>query len=135
MHLLFDAPHLTIWHDTTNQWLYVEWKGQQDLDLIKESCNYVLQNVPLTGYNKILNDSTLAEGNWTAASEWLGRELLPLLSTIGFTHMAWIYSTDFNSRFSIDSTLRCATGLAVVMFDDLDAAYTWLKHADELNAA
>jgi len=91
-----------------------------------------LRHVPLTGSHKILNDSTQAVGNWTAAAEWLGQDLFPQLSAAGFTHMAWVYATDFNSRFSIDSTLRCATCLTIVTFDDLDAACTWLQHADEL---
>jgi hypothetical protein len=132
MHSLFDSPHLTLWHDCTNQWLYVEWKGKQELETIKEICDYVLQHVPLTGFTKVLNDSTQAVGNWTAAAEWLGRDLFPRLSAVGFTHMAWVYALDFNSRFSIDSTLRCANSLTIVTFDDLDAACTWLQHADEL---
>jgi hypothetical protein len=135
MHSLYESPYLTVWHDCTNQWLYIEWNGKQELSEIKESCSYVLQNVPLTGIHKILNDSTQAVGNWTAASEWLGKELFPLLASQGFTHMAWVYAADFNSRFSIDATLRCASGLAIVTFDYLDAACTWLQHADELHSA
>lgn len=135
LHLLFDCAHLSVSYDCTNHWLYGEWKGEQELCKIKESCALALQQLPPIEIRGILNDSTQAVGNWTAAAEWLGQELFPLLATKGFTHMAWVYAADFNSRFSIDATLRCATGLTIVTFDDLDAACTWLQHADELQTS
>jgi hypothetical protein len=131
LHPLFEASYLSVWHDGDNHWLYVEWKGEQSLDVIRDGCNYALQHLPLSNYTKVLNDSTQATGNWAEAAQWLGKQLFPQLATTGLTYMAWVYATDFNSRFAIDSTLRCATGLTIVTFDDLDAACSWLQHADK----
>jgi hypothetical protein len=130
LYSLFEAPNLTIWHDCSNHWLYVEWKGEQSLEMIQVSCQYAMQHLPLSNYTKVLNDSTQATGNWAEAAQWLGKHLFPQLAKMGLTYMAWVYAVDFNSRFAIDATLRCATGLTIVTFDDLDAACTWLQHAD-----
>lgn len=131
LHPLLETSCLTIWHDSTNQWLYVEWTGDQSLETIQECCQYALAHLPLGQYTKILNDSTQATGNWAEAAQWLGKELFPQLATLGLVHMAWIYAADFNSRFAIDSTLRCATGLSIVTFDDMDAACAWLQQVDK----
>lgn len=135
LHPLFENAHLTIWHDCHNQWLYVEWRGEQRLEEIQDTCLYALANLPLANYTKILNDSTQATGNWAAAAPWLGINLFPQLAAAGLTYMAWVYAADFNSRFAIDSTLRCATDLIIVTFDDLDAAWAWLQQADKAPVA
>lgn len=134
LHSLLENAHLSIWHDCQNQWLYVEWKGEHSLETIQRDCRYALANLPLANYTKILNDSTQATGNWAAAAPWLGVHLFPQLAAAGLTYMAWVYAADFNSRFAIDSTLRCATGLTIVTFDDLDAAWAWLQQADKYPA-
>jgi hypothetical protein len=131
LHPLFESSYLTIWHDATNQWLYAEWKGPQSLAAIREGCQCALAQLPAARYTKILNDSTQATGNWVEAAQWLGQQLFPHLSALGLQYMAWIYAADFNSRFAIDATLRCARSLTIVTFDDMDAACAWLQQVDK----
>jgi hypothetical protein len=125
--VLLDISSICVIHDEYNQWLYVDWKGPQDPESVRGGCEQVLQFLRATGCRKILNDNTNATGDWEKAARWIGQECLPSLAAAGLQYMAWVYSPNYISRRAIDTTLSFITIPVVVSFEDVAAAYAWLR--------
>ena len=128
---LLNISYISIIHDHCNNWLYVDWKGHQDEQSVRAGCLHVLTCLRATNCKKILNDNSNVNGDWERASRWLGQDFLPLLSEAGLHYLAWVYSPSYFSRRAIDTALSFVTIPTVVSFEDVDAAYSWLRSKEQ----
>ncbi len=124
---LLDEPHLTISYDKLNHWLYADWAGVQDLRTLQLGSEQITLHLRAEHCRKVLNDNTRVTSIHAQARRWVENGFLHQLASAGLEYMAWVYSPDFDSRFSADLSLLRVTRPVVVGFDDLVAAYTWLK--------
>jgi hypothetical protein len=127
---LLDISYISITYDHCNEWLYVDWKGHQDEQTVQAGCLQLLTYLRATNCKKVLNDNSNVTGDWECASRWLGQEFLPRLAEAGLHYLAWVYSPNYLSRRAIDTALSFVTIPTVVSFEDVDAAYTWLRRKD-----
>lgn len=125
---LLEEPHLTISYDNRNQWLYADWVGAQTLRTLQRGCEQIIMHLQAEHCSKVLNDNSRLSSIHAQARNWVEHGFLQQLAGAGLEYMAWVYSPDFDSRFSTDVTLLRNIQPVVVGFNDLVAAYAWLKN-------
>ena len=127
---LLDESHVTIAYDRVNEWLYVDWHGDQNLTSVQHGGQEMLRLLQECRCCKVLNDNTGVTSMWSDAAEWAGKVWFPAMAEAGLQYFAWVYSPYLYSRLSTDLTLQFTTGQSVVAtFDDLETAKTWLAQA------
>jgi len=125
---LLEDPHVTISYDHSNDWLYVNWHGDQDFASVQQGGSDILRLLRQQRCHKVLNDNALVTSMWSDAAEWAGKEWFPAMTAVGLQYFAWVYSPNLYSRLSTDLTLQFAVGNPIVAtFDDIETAQAWLK--------
>lgn len=128
LHTLHLDSTITIAYDYANEWLLVNWHGNQTGDTVRAGAMRMLDFVRQERCSKVLNDNREVTSMWADAAEWGGREWFPLMHEAGCQYFAWIYSPNLYSRLSTDMTLQHnAAGVIVCTFDDADTASAWLR--------
>ncbi|MES2765896.1 MAG: hypothetical protein V4642_08515 [Bacteroidota bacterium] len=130
---LFESPEIDIEYDEDNKWLYVNWKGFQLVQSVKDGCEKMLEFVKEYKCEKVLNDNTLVKGIWAGAAEWGATNWFPRMKNAGVKQFAWIYSPSFFSKMSTDLTLDVASpqlleGEFIKTFFSREDAENWLKN-------
>ncbi|UYZ62696.1 hypothetical protein [Hymenobacter weizhouensis] len=125
--LLHQLPHISIYYDYLNDWLYVDWTGDQDLESVQGGCLLMLECLRQERCRKVLNDNTRVTSMWSDAAEWGGRVWFPAMTEAGLEYFAWVYSPNIYSRLSTDLTLQHTTRPLIFTFDDLATAQAWLR--------
>lgn len=125
--LLLSEPNITISYDYENEWLYVDWLGDQDLHSVQEGCEKMLELLKSERATKVLNNNTHVTSMWSEAAEWGGKVWFPAMAEAGLEYFAWVYSPNHYSRLSTDLTLQYTTQPIVATFDDLATAAAWLR--------
>ena len=127
LQLLLTEPHIAISYDHQNEWLYVNWQGDQGLVSVQQGGHDILRLLTQQRCQKVLNDNRNVTSMWSEAAEWAGRDWFPTMMEAGLRYFAWVYSPNIYSRLSTDLTLQFTHGNAVIAtFDDIDAARAWL---------
>lgn len=125
---LLEESYITLTYDHLNEWLYADWRGNQDLASVQHGALEILRLMKLQRCQKLLNDNTRVTSMWSEAAEWGGKEWFPLITEAGLQYFAWVYSPNLYSRLSTDLTLQFTAGNPVVAtFDDIDTAKAWLR--------
>ena len=126
---LLEAPHIFIAYDHLNDWLFANWRGEQNLETVQHGALQMLRLLAQQRTRKVLNDNTLVTSMWSEASEWGGQIWFPQMVAAGLEYFAWVYSPNHYSRLSTDLTLEHtpATGPVVATFNDLEMAKSWLR--------
>ena len=126
---LLEDSHIIIHYDHLNDWIYADWRGDQDLTTVQHGTMEILRLLTQQRCHKILNDNTRVTSMWSEAAEWGGKEGFPAMTAAGLQYFAWVYSTNLYSRLSTDLTLQFTEGSPVIAtFDDLPTAKAWLAH-------
>ena len=125
--VLFQNPHLTITYDYINEWLYVDWASEQNLETVQAGCLQMLECLRDERCHKVLNDNRQVMTMWSDAAEWGGRVWFPAMADAGLEYFAWVYSPNVYSRLSTDLTLQHTTRPLIFTFDSLDTATAWLQ--------
>lgn len=124
---LLEESHITIAYDHANEWIYADWRGDQNLTSVQRGGGDILRLMKQQRCYKVLNDNTQVAGMWSEAAEWAGKEWFPSMTSAGLKYFAWVYSPNLYSRLSTDLTLQFAANDAIVAtFDDLETAKAWL---------
>lgn len=124
---LFDDSTITIAYDHLNEWLYADWRGDQNLASVQQGAGEILRLLTQQRCEKVLNDNTGVTSMWSEAAEWGGKEWFPAMTAAGLRYFAWVYSPNIYSRLSTDLTLQFTSGNAIIStFDDIDTAKAWL---------
>lgn len=127
LQILLDEPHIIIAYDHLNEWLYADWRGDQNLTTVQHGALEMLRLMQQQRCQKVLNDNTNVTSMWSEAAEWGGKEWFPAMTAAGLHYFAWVYSPNLYSRLSTDLTLQFTAGNSVVAtFDELETAKAWL---------
>jgi hypothetical protein len=127
-HTLYESDTVCIYYDFVDDWLYVDWIGEQTLETIKTGCEKLLSFLVLEHSHKLLNDNTRVKNIWSDAAEWIADDFTPRAAAAGLEYCAWVYSPDQFSRLSTDEVLeRHKASTVTIPFDEIEAAKAWLK--------
>jgi hypothetical protein len=126
LHLLRTAPGISVYYDTCNDWLFIEWEGELTLRTVQLASLALAQCVLERPYARVLNSNLLATSiSWDMAP-WLACEVLPYLRLAGVDHLAWVRPPALRGQYMVNAIMSRLPGLAVALFDDMDQAVTWL---------
>ncbi|WP_222940564.1 hypothetical protein [Hymenobacter sp. BT491] len=126
--LLFTSAVLEAHYDEDTAWLYLDWRGRQDLAQVQAVGLRILAVIEQTGARKVLNDNThITHTSWELV-EWVSKEYLPQVGRAGIEYVAWVQSPLLASRSNIDRMARSVEQKPLVaIFGDVASAYTWLS--------
>ena len=125
--LLHTNPNISISYDNRNNWLYLDWHGEQTLTSVRENCLILAQCFLDRNYTRVLNDNTNVTSFTREVFEWLATDFLPYMHLAQIEYMAWVCSVDMDAQFYTDISLYKNTVPVVALFDDLASAYSWLR--------
>jgi len=127
-HLLYESSTLSIYYDTTYDWIYMDWVGEQSVESIKAGCKQLLHFLKAERCHKVLNDNTRVTNIWSDAAEWIAKDFSPKAQKAGLEYLAWIYSPDQFSRLSADEVFsRHEVSTVSIPFSNYDEATSWLS--------
>lgn len=132
LQLLHETPNLAVFYDPTNQWLFVDWRGDLTLALVQDNCVAVAQYLREVRYARILNSNVGVTSMAPNVPAWLAREFLPYLRLVGVQQVAWVYSPNLRVKCYTDAALHGPDAPAVHVFDDLESAVAWLRTTHRL---
>lgn len=127
--LLTETPHLSLYEDAENGWLYMDWQGHLTLPAIQQSCLLISQHFLQRSYTKALNDNTNVLSMAPDVSPWLATEFLPYTVLGGIQFIAWVYSPSMSTQTYTDIALFNLEAPVVALFSDTASACGWLMTA------
>jgi len=128
LHTLYDTPSLTISYDHGNDWLYLDWHGNLNDELVMAGALKLLELLELHKCSKVLNDNTRITGLWADAAKWGSEVFFPQLHEAGCRYFSWVYSPERFSQLSAQLAAEHTTaGITIMTFQNLDTAAEWLQ--------
>jgi hypothetical protein len=124
--LLFTASNVEIHYNQEGKFLYANWKGFQNIDMIKNGCEKLLASMKAKKCYHILNDNTNVTGTWHGAAEWGALDWFPRMSQSGLKTFAWVYSPSVFSQLSTDKMVSTAKNEKIKTFGNPQEAQKWL---------
>jgi hypothetical protein len=126
---IYSQDFIGISHDPATSILYVDWKGYQSEDSVKQGCREILASMVRHNCYLVLNDNTRVRGIWTFAAQWVGAEWFPKMKSAGMKKFAWIYSPAKLSQVSTDESLSHLpnSDIPIRTFFDYEEGLAWLK--------
>ncbi|MGI4884031.1 MAG: hypothetical protein ACRYFR_03620 [Janthinobacterium lividum] len=126
LQLLQRIPCLTIYYDSFNNWLFLDWKGSVALPDVQAACLAVARCYLLRPYARVLNNYAPGVGVGGREAAWLAREFLPYLSLAGALHVAWVLSPVRPDHSRGQTVADGLSGPTVACFPYLEEAMAWL---------
>ncbi|MCB2376413.1 hypothetical protein LGH70_02395 [Hymenobacter sp. BT635] len=127
LRVLQELPYLTVYYDYKNEWLFAEWRDEITLERAREGGEAILGLVEAEHCQKLLNDNTQVTDMWLETPEWRSINVFPRLHAAGLHYVAWVYSPNQYSRFSVDRSIDTLAQPVVLSFEDLPTAKSWLR--------
>ena len=126
---LCSARHVTVYFDSWNNWLYLEWEGELTLPEVQQACLEIAHCFISHSYPRVLNNNTnLTSVEWDVAP-WLVQHFFPYLSLAGVEQVAWVHASSVRGRSLAEYALsRLSAEVAVALFSDLEDAVSWLQN-------
>lgn len=130
---IYSQDFIGISYDPATSILYVDWKGYQSEESVKQGCREILASMVRHGCYLVLNDNTHVKGIWTFAAHWVGAEWFPKMKSAGLKKFAWIYSPAKLSQVSTDESLSHLpnSNIPIRTFHNLDEGYAWLRQSSD----
>lgn len=124
--LLLTSDVVDMHLDAENAWLYLDWKGPQDLPLVQAACRH-LTDLLRGGVHKVLNDNThITHTSWELV-KWVAYNYLPEAGAAGLHYVAWVQSPLPSCRGYVDLMDDFSSEKPqVALFDELAGACAWL---------
>jgi hypothetical protein len=127
LHQLKSTPHIAIYYDTHNDWLFLDWIGELTLANVQSTCLEVSRCFLQRAYSRVLNSNLLVTSvSWSAVG-WLALEFMPQLSPAGVEHVAWVCSPSLWGRSVVQRIVGLLPQVAISLFDDVETAAGWLQ--------
>jgi len=124
MESLYVEKNLEISFDPVHQFLYCNWIGFQNKELITEGGAVMLRLLKEKNCSKVLNDNRNVTGPWQEAAEWTSTVWFPSMLQAGLKNFAWIFSPNI---FAELSAIKAMPAFDVVKtFNDYDQARDWI---------
>ncbi|MDB5021717.1 MAG: domain S-box protein [Pedobacter sp.] len=118
---------ISVTYNKSKNRLDVDWEGFQDLNSVKHGGIIMLEMLRNCKADKLLNDNTRVLGTWSEASDWAGKEWLPMMEEAGLKYFAWIFSTSVFSQLSAKKSIDVMHGNVVTQFfTSIELAEEWL---------
>lgn len=130
LHPLVDSPELFIGHDTENQWLYVDWRGEYNQELSRATCRVMLDTLRSQPCSKILNDNSSITRTTVQLTQW-GVQWLADMQAAGLNFIAWVLPRDLVARQTTEDIVQAIDRPRVGTFDDVASAYVWLQQQQQ----
>ncbi|OUJ68005.1 SpoIIAA family protein [Hymenobacter crusticola] len=124
---LYSDAHLSIYFDSSNDWLYVEWMGELTLPVVQTACARIAQCFLAHPYPRVLNDNTFVTGISWSVAPWLIRAFLPHLRLAGVQQLAWVCSPSLPGLSMVQAVVTWLPHLDIAVFDELEAGAAWLQ--------
>jgi alpha-galactosidase/6-phospho-beta-glucosidase family protein len=129
LHLLRTTTCLSIYYDSSNNWLFLDWTGNLTLPAVQEACVAVAQCYLQRTYSRVLNSNLQVKGiSWSVAT-WLGMEFLPYMAVTGVEHVAWVSASSLPGRNLVQTMLQWVSEPVLKLFDNTEEAIAWLQQA------
>ena len=126
--ILYDTPTLTISYNYVDEWLYLDWHGSLDDELVMAGAIKLLELLKQERCTKVLNDNTRITGLWADAAKWGSDVFLPMLHEAGCRYFSWVYSPERYSQLSAELVVQQTNaGIVIMTFRDLATADAWLR--------
>lgn len=129
MNLLFlcSSPQVSVYFDSWNDWLYVEWEGEITLPVAQQACVALGHCVLSRPYARVLNNNTHMTGVGLEVGAWLAYHFMPHLHLAGVRHMAWVSSPTLAGLGLVQTILSWLPRLEATIFTDMEDAVRWLQ--------
>ena len=124
------APLLRQLYYAPEQLLCGQWFGNLTAESVIAGGKSCLQSMQQLRPALVLNDKSVATGDWTEAMDWLEYEWLPLAQQYGMRAFAYVFSPDMHNQLAALEFFTCVRQhVAIKLFYDADSAHSWLlKH-------
>ncbi len=120
--------HIKIKFNKIKKYLEAEWTGFQNLETVQHGCMMMHKILKLNNCEKVLNDNTEVQGNWSEAVDWGGEVWFPMMENAGTKYFAWIYSPSTFSQLSAEKSINIMQGnILTQLFNDRQEAVEWLE--------
>jgi hypothetical protein len=129
---IIDCPELFIGYDTTNDWLYVDWKGEYNQDSSQVTCELMLDCLRSWPCHKILNDNSNITRTSLQLTRW-GIRWLEEMRLVGLQYIAWVLPPSLLARQAVETIVHAIEAPLVGTFDDVASAYVWLQQQQQLS--
>jgi PAS domain S-box-containing protein len=118
---------ITISYLSASRRMEVDWTGFQDFDSVKRGCLLMLDYLANNNCDRIVNDNTHVQGNWSDAVEWVGNEWFPMMEKAGLKYFAHLFSPSTFSQLSAKKSIDIMAGIITTQyFTELDLAREWI---------
>ncbi|AII50998.1 hypothetical protein N008_03245 [Hymenobacter sp. APR13] len=121
------APLLRQLYYAPEQLLCGQWFGNLTAESVIAGGKACLQGMQQLRPVLVLNDKSVATGDWTEAMDWLEYEWLPLAQQYGMRAFAYVFSPDMHNQLAaLEFFTRIRPHVAIKLFYDADSAHAWL---------
>ena len=127
LELIRTNPNISISYDRQNNWLYLDWHGEQTLDSVRAGSVLIAQCFLERAYARVLLDNTNVTTISSEVFERLAADFLPYLHVAQVEYLAWVYMPDMDAQFYLNITLYKPQSPVIALFEDLASAYGWLR--------
>jgi len=124
---LCSSPHVSVYYDSSNDWLYVEWEGNITLPVAQQACVQLARCVLARPYARVLNNNAQLTSVDLQVSAWLVYHFMPHLTLAGVKHMAWVCSPALSGLSMVKTIMHWLPRLEATVFTDMEGAVSWLQ--------
>lgn len=120
-------PFVTLKYMHADQYIFVDWNGYLDVDLVKQGSEALLKMIVETKARKTLISNQKVSGPWSKANEWYESSWNPRARRAGLAYMSVIVSDNILTQISLIGFERVVNGsYTVYTHYDTEAAKEWL---------
>lgn len=128
--LLCTAPHVNIYFDSWNNWLYIEWEGALTLPAVQYASLEVAQCFVQHAYPRVLNNNAQVTNMSIEVIPWLTKHLLTYLDLAGIEQLAWVHAPIVRAFALAPQVHEQLPHLNISIFSDLEGATHWLQQTN-----
>jgi len=124
----YQDSSITIRYQREQSCLDVDWTGYQDLASVQRGCLLMLDYLREHRCDRVINDNTRVQGNWSEAVDWVGNTWFPMMEQAGLRYFAHIFSPSTFSQLSARKSIDIMAGIVTTQyFTDYGLATEWIS--------
>ena len=131
--LIHEARCASIYYDTWNDWLFIDWYGDLTLPAVQSTCLALAKCFLLRSYPRVLNSNLrITDVGWEVAAT-VAHELMPYLDLAGIHQLAWVYAPSLRGQAMANEIMARMPSTTVVLFNDMSEAIAWLQRTKQVS--